>query len=95
MLFLSFLTNQKQKSGFEQVGGLVTGNISFFFCLWRVALYFKAMSNTTEFYKGIFLHVVSVRIIVSWKNIEHLYRYFKFKCYQYNEKDKASQNCCS
>ena len=26
--FLSFLTNQKQESGFQQVGGLVTRNIS-------------------------------------------------------------------
>ena len=30
--FLSFLTNQKQESGFQQVGGLVTRNISVF-CL--------------------------------------------------------------
>ena len=32
ILFLSFLTNQKEESGFQQVGGLVTGNI-FVFCL--------------------------------------------------------------
>ena len=32
MLFLSFLTNQKQESDFQQVGGLVTRNISVF-CL--------------------------------------------------------------
>ena len=32
ILFLSFLTNQKRESGFQQVGGLVTGNISVF-CL--------------------------------------------------------------
>ena len=32
ILFLSFLTNQKQESGFQQVGGLVTRNISVF-CL--------------------------------------------------------------
>ena len=30
--FLSFLTNQKQESGFQQVGGLVRGNI-FVICL--------------------------------------------------------------
>ena len=66
-LFLSFLTNQKQESGFQQGGGLVTGNISVF-CLWRVALYFKAMPNSIKFYKGIFLHVIPVRIIVPWDN---------------------------
>ena len=30
ILFLSFLTNQKQESGFQQVGGLVTRYISVF-----------------------------------------------------------------
>ena len=30
--FFSFLTNQKQESGFQQVGGLVT-KIIFVFCL--------------------------------------------------------------
>ena len=65
ILFLSFLTNQKQESGFQQVGSLVTRNISVF-CLYRVALYFKAMPNSIEFYKGIFLHVIPVLIIVSW-----------------------------
>ena len=58
---MSFLTNQKQESGFEQVGGLVTRNISVF-CLWQVALYFKAMPNSIDFYKGIFLHVIPIRI---------------------------------
>ena len=29
--FLSFLTNQKQESGFQQAGGLVTRNIPAFF----------------------------------------------------------------
>ena len=32
IFFLSFLTNQKQESDFQQVGGLVTRNISVF-CL--------------------------------------------------------------
>ena len=31
--FLSFLTNHKQESGFQQAGGLVTRNISVFFLL--------------------------------------------------------------
>ena len=30
ILFFSFLTNQKQESGFQQVGGLLTRNISVF-----------------------------------------------------------------
>ena len=63
LLFLSFLTNQKQESGSQQVGGLVTKNISVF-CLLRVAQYFKTMPNSIDFYKGIFLHVIPVRIIV-------------------------------
>ena len=50
ILFLSFLTNQKQESGFQQVGGLVTRNI-FAFCLQRVALYFKGMPNSIDFLK--------------------------------------------
>ena len=62
-LVTNLVTNQKQKSGFQQVGGLVTRNISVF-CLSRVALYFKAMPHSINFYKGIFLHVIPVRIIV-------------------------------
>ena len=44
ILLLSFLTLQKQESGFEQIGGAVTRNI-YFFCLKRVTLYVKAMLN--------------------------------------------------
>ena len=40
-------------------------NISVF-CLQWVQLYFKVMPNSRDFYKGIFLHVVPVRIIVPW-----------------------------
>ena len=40
--FYPFLEIQKQASSFEQVGGLVTRNISVLF-LQRVTLYFKAM----------------------------------------------------
>ena len=65
IFFLPFLTNEKQESDFQQVGGLVTRYISVF-CLWRVVLYFKAMPNSIDFYKGIFLHVFPVRIIVPW-----------------------------
>ena len=56
---LSFLTKQKQESGFRQVGGLVTRNISVF-CSWRVTLYFKAILNSIDFYKGIFLHGMEI-----------------------------------
>ena len=63
ILFLSFLTNQTQESSFQQVGGLVTRNISAF-CLQRVALDSKAMPNSVNFYKGIFLHDIPVCIVV-------------------------------
>ena len=53
------LTNQKQESGFQQVGGLVTRNICFLFI---------AIPNLIDFFKGIFLHVIPVHIIVSWPN---------------------------
>ena len=48
ILFLPFLTNQKQESGFQEVAGLVTRNI-YLFCLHRVALYFKVMPNSIDF----------------------------------------------
>ena len=60
ILFLSFLTNQKQESSFQQVGGLVKRNISVF-CLYWVALNFKAMLNSTdlkEFSYMLFLFVL-------------------------------------
>ena len=41
------------------------------FCLWRVALYFKAMLNSIDFYKRIFLHVIPVCIIVPCLHREH------------------------
>ena len=62
-LFLLFLANQKQESGFQQVGGLVTRNTSVF-CLQRIMLYVRAMPNSIDFFKGIFLHVLPVRIII-------------------------------
>ena len=36
ILFLSFLTNPKQESGFQQVGGPVTRNISVFYSLFLI-----------------------------------------------------------
>ena len=62
------LTNQKQESGFQKVGGLVMRNISLFY-LERVAFYFKAMPNSKDFYKGISLHIIPVRIIVPWLEV--------------------------
>ena len=53
--------NQKQELIFQEVGGLVTKNISLF-CLEGVAHYFKAMPNSIALYKGIFLHVVPARL---------------------------------
>ena len=63
ILFLNFLSNQKQQSGFQQVCSLLTRNISVF-CLKWVAICFKATPNSIDFSKGFFLHVVPVRIIV-------------------------------
>ena len=69
MLFLPFLKNQKEESGFQQVGGLETRNISVF-CLKRVALYFKPCRICAPLQimpsKVIFLHVITLRIIVPW-----------------------------
>ena len=42
------------------------GNNKCCFCLQRISLYFKAMPNSIDFYKEIFLHVIPVRIIVPW-----------------------------
>ena len=44
---------------------MVKINISAF-CLKWVALYFKALLNSIEFYKRLFLHVTPVQITVSW-----------------------------
>ena len=61
--FCPFLQTENKK-----VGGLSTRNISAF-CLYQDALYSKAIPNSIEFYKGIFLHVILVRIIVSCVNL--------------------------
>ena len=56
---LFFLRNRKSDSHFQQVGGLVTGSISVL-SISRVALYFKAMSNSTEFYSREFSSMLSL-----------------------------------
>ena len=58
----------------KQVGGLVTRSISDF-SLWWVALSFRAMPKLICFYKGIFLHVIPVRMIVSRSD----YRFYTLK----------------
>ena len=45
---------------------MVTRN-NFAFCLKQVALYFKGMSKSIEFYNRIFLHVIPAHIIVPWR----------------------------
>ena len=66
--FLAIRRIQKQESNFQQVGGLVTRYIPVL-CLQLVALYFKGMLNSIDFYKGIFLHVIPVGIIGPWQEV--------------------------
>ena len=70
ILFFSFLTNKEQKLGLQQVGGLAMRNISVF-CLQLVALSFKDIPNSIDFYKGIFLHVIPVRKLAPKQIIFH------------------------
>ena len=62
-LRLSFRKNHKQQSNFHGVGGLVSRNVSIFGSSW-FALYFKDMLSLTDFYVGIFSHVILIRAIV-------------------------------
>ena len=66
LLLYFFVLSKKPKIriNVQWVGGLVIRNISLF-CLLQVALYFKVMTNSIDFYKTIFLHVIPVCIIVS------------------------------
>ena len=65
--FCRFLQTKNKNHDFSKFG-----NEKYFCCLviiaGRVALYFKAMPSSINFYKGIFLPVISVRIIVLWSN---------------------------
>ena len=63
--FLSFRKNQKQESNFQQVGSIVTRNISVF-CSQQVALFFRGIPNSTDFHKRIFWHVIHAHVIVPW-----------------------------
>ena len=62
-----FRRNQKQESSFQQVGSLVT---IFFFCFLFIASHaLLQIPNPKEFYEGIFLQIIPVRIIVSRLNL--------------------------
>ena len=86
ILFFVLSYKPKQESGFQQVGGLVTRNISVFY-LQPVAFYFKAILTSVDFYKGIFLYVIPVRIIfpclylqnINVKNIKNASRKHSIK----------------
>ena len=89
MLLFSFLTNQKQKPGFQQVGGLVTRNICFLLMASRTLL----QSHT-----GIFLHVISVCIIVSWFTKKAVcFKFSAILCTYQHETisyDETTKACC-
>ena len=79
--FCSFLQTKNKNQVFSN---LVVWYRAIFlvFCLRRVALYFKAMPNSIDFYKGIFLDVIRVRIVVSWNEqfkINKVVRCFNLK----------------
>ena len=65
----SFVKTKNKNQSFKnqnknQVGDLVTKGS----CLQGVVLYFKSMLNSLPFNKGIFLHIIPVRIIVPLSN---------------------------
>ena len=62
ILFLSFLTNQKPDSGFQQVDGLATRNISAFSFIATCAQ-LQSHAEIIDFYKEIFLHVIPASIV--------------------------------
>ena len=57
---LSFL---KPKTSIRSSVSWWSGNKKCFFCLQQVVLYFKAMPNSIDFYKGIFLHVLFLFVL--------------------------------
>ena len=61
---LCFLRNQKQELDFQQVGDLVTGNISVFFYS-KPSSTWKVCQIQQTFIKG-FLHVILSRTIAPW-----------------------------
>ena len=67
ILFLFLSRIQKQESNLRQVSGLVTRNVSFLFIASHVLLI------SVDFYKGILLSVIPIRIIVPW--------WYSFECF--------------
>ena len=61
--FCPFFQTKRQEQSLQKVGGGVTRNFSVF-QLQQAVLYFKAIPNLIDFYRGIFLHVGPVCIIV-------------------------------
>ena len=70
--FLSLQRTQKQESNSQQVSGLVTRKFCFLLIASR-ALH-QAMSNSIDFSRKIFLHVIPVRIIVPWCKLRNIYK---------------------
>ena len=48
---------------------LVTSSLLCSFCSFLQTKNKKAMPNSIDFYKGIFLHIISVRIILPWSEL--------------------------
>ena len=89
--FLSCLRNWKEKSGLNQVGGLVARNISSF-CLERVALYFKLILSLIGLHKRISQHDITARIIVPWSDITMNKDLDKMYQYRHRKQNVTTQN---
>ena len=61
MAIVSFLTSHKQEFDFQQVGGLVTRNISFLLLFIASG---AILQRPVDFYKGILLQVIPACFIV-------------------------------
>ena len=64
IFFLSCRRNKKKRVKFSSSWWSDDEKYFFLFCLSWVALYFKAMPNSIDFFKRIWLHVIPARIIV-------------------------------
>ena len=65
LLYPLFVLSYKPKTRILFSESWWSGNEKYFFFLFIASpLYLKAMPNSIDFYKGIFLHVIPVRIIV-------------------------------
>ena len=72
---LSFRRNEKQELNFQQVGGLITRNISVF-CLQRVALLLKYVPNSIDFYMFYMLF-----LLVVWFHAIHCVKSVRIRSY--------------